>query len=168
MATRPKTVDSMDKHLTVAEKAARDQAEEDVGVGRAEILVMPASVKKDHGAKKYWDEILARMDGLMILDSLDAEVLGVYCVMLSRRDLTNATLTRLLKRAAKKDTADEDRLELLAKIESLSSKIQGQERTILSYADKLGLTPSGRVALARRRAAAVDRTDPDSDLYGDS
>lgn len=168
MATRPKTAESMDKHLTAAEKAQRLQAETDMGVGRAETLVMPSSVKKDSGAKKYWAEILKRMEGLMILDSLDAEVLGVYCMMLSRRDLTNVTLTRLLKQAAKKDTTDEDRLELLAKIESLSSKIQGQERTILSYADKLGLTPSGRVALARRRAAAVEKGDPDDDLYGDS
>ncbi len=168
MATRPKTADSMDKHLTAAERAARNQAETDVGVGRAETLVMPSSVKKDNGAKKYWAEILKRMEGLAILDSLDAEVLGVYCMMLSRRDLTNVTLTRLLKQCAKKDTPDEDRVELLGQIESMSSKIQGQERIILSYADKLGLTPTGRVALARRRAAAVEKADPDSDLFGDS
>ncbi len=168
MATRAKTAENLDKHLTAAEKAARAQAEADMGVGRADLLTMPAAVKKDAGAKKYWEKILDRMEDLAILDSLDAEVLGVYCMMLSRRDLTNVTLTRLLKQTAKKDTADGDRLELLGKVESLSSKIQGMERNILSYADKLGLTPSGRVALARRRAAAAEKADPDSDLFGDN
>ena len=47
--------------------------------------------------------------------------------------------------------------------------MQSLERNILQYAEKLGLTPSGRVRLAQKRAqaAAGARADPDSDLYGD-
>ena len=51
----------------------------------------------------------------------------------------------------------------------VDGKMQPLERNILQYAEKLGLTPSGRVRLAQKRAqaAAEARTDPDSDLYGD-
>ena len=56
-----------------------------------------------------------------------------------------------------------------AKLDAVSGKMQSLERNILQYAEKLGLTPSGRVRLAQKRAqaAAEARADPDSDLYGD-
>lgn len=56
-----------------------------------------------------------------------------------------------------------------AKLDAVSGKMQSLERNILQYAEKLGLTPSGRVRLAQKRAqAAADAAaDPDGDLYGD-
>ena len=46
--------------------------------------------------------------------------------------------------------------------------MQSLERNILQYAEKLGLTPSGRVRLAQKRAAAAaENKDPDGDLFGD-
>ena len=48
------------------------------------------------------------------------------------------------------------------------TKLQGQERSILQYADKLGLTPTGRVHLARKRAAQANgEVGDDDDLFGD-
>ena len=57
----------------------------------------------------------------------------------------------------------------VAKLDTVSSKMQSLERNILQYAEKLGLTPSGRVRLAQKRAqaAAEARADPDGDLFGD-
>ena len=57
----------------------------------------------------------------------------------------------------------------VAKLDAVSGKMQSLERNILQYAEKLGLTPSGRVRLAQKRAqtAAGARTDPDGDLFGD-
>jgi len=51
----------------------------------------------------------------------------------------------------------------------MSGKMQSLERNILQYAEKLGLTPSGRVRLAQKRAqaAAAAQADPDGDLFGD-
>lgn len=48
------------------------------------------------------------------------------------------------------------------------TKLQGQERSILQYADKLGLTPSGRMHLARKKAAQfAGEGGEDDDLFGD-
>ena len=80
---------------------------------------------------------------------------------------------RLLAQAAKdlKKARDDPEAveEAAAKLDAASGKMQSLERNILQYAEKLGLTPSGRVRLAQKRAqaAAEARTDPDSDLYGD-
>ena len=54
-------------------------------------------------------------------------------------------------------------------LDAVSGKMQSLERNILQYAEKLGLTPSGRVRLAQKRAqaAAEARADPDGDLFGD-
>lgn len=42
-----------------------------------------------------------------------------------------------------------------AKLDAVSGKMQSLERNILQYAEKLGLTPSGRVRLAQKRAQAA-------------
>ena len=57
----------------------------------------------------------------------------------------------------------------VSKLDTVSGKMQSLERNILQYAEKLGLTPSGRVRLAQKRAqaAAEARADPDGDLFGD-
>ena len=63
----------------------------------------------------------------------------------------------------------EELKEAAAKLDAASGKMQSLERNILQYAEKLGLTPSGRVRLAQKRAqaAAESRADPDGDLFGD-
>ena len=54
------------------------------------------------------------------------------------------------------------------RLDAVSAKMQSLERNILQYAEKLGLTPSGRVRLAQKRAAAAaESRDPDGDLFGD-
>ena len=80
---------------------------------------------------------------------------------------------RLLAQAAKglKEARDDPEAveEAAARLDAVSGKMQSLERNILQYAEKLGLTPSGRVRLAQKRAqaAAEARADPDGDLYGD-
>ncbi|MPN42141.1 hypothetical protein SDC9_189697 [bioreactor metagenome] len=107
------------------------------------------------------------MEGLSILDDLDSEMLAGYCSMLARRDqwisLSNQLMNTL---AGQKDAKPENILEAVSKLDSVTAKLQTLERNLLTYADKLGLTPTGRVRLAQKRAEAA-ATDPDSDLYGD-
>ena len=69
-------------------------------------------------------------------------------------------------KAAKQDP--EAVAEAVSKLDTVSGKMQSLERNILQYAEKLGLTPSGRVRLAQKRAqAAAGSRDPDGDLFGD-
>nr|DAH30288.1 MAG TPA: terminase small subunit [Caudoviricetes sp.] len=152
MATAGKVLDNMTKHLTLAEAAARAEAEGEL-LTHVELSPdkPPALLKGDATARRYWAAILGRMDNVLLLDSLDTEVMAIYCAMLSRRDkLQKASRAKGIK---PKDAA------------ALSTELQKLEKSILSYAKDLGLTPAGRAQLARKRAAAVE-VDPDADLYG--
>lgn len=164
-----KPLENQRKHLTKAELQAREQAEAAVMPVRPQLELKPPNyVKIDAKAKRYWLEIIKRMEGVSILDALDGEVLAVYCTMLSRRDATHQLFTRLLKESKSKDADPEAQAAILGKLDGLMTKLQGQERSILQYADKLGLTPSGRVHLARKRAAqATGEVGDDDDLFGD-
>ena len=165
MPKPPKTLENMTKHLTGEEAAARAEAEAALLPDRPHLrLKPPPYVREDKAAARYWRGILKRMEGLSLLDSLDAEILGVYCAMLARRDRAQAVFASLLEAAA--EGANQ---EAQARLEGLFNKLQGQERVILSYADKLGLTPAGRLHLARKRAAqaAGEGGDDDSGLFGD-
>ena len=171
MPTPAKALDNMSKNLTDEERRLREQAEAGVmpDRGRESKLEKPAIMTKNPAAGRYWRKVLERMDGLVILDDLDSDALGVYCVMMARYE----TQCRLLVQAAKALKSAEDDPEAVeaaaARLDAVSGKMQSLERNILQYAEKLGLTPSGRVRLAQKRAqAAADAAaDPDGDLYGD-
>ena len=160
-------------------------------------LKKPRFVKDDPQANAYWNQILKRMEGLALLDDLDSEMLAGYCSMLSRRDQTTLLINRLMdqlgvlsavsgkadkEKAPNQLTDDEfersarngspilsadDLIEAASKLDTLQGKLQALERNLLQYAEKLGLTPSGRVRLAQKRAQAAAESAPDDDLYGD-
>lgn len=171
MPTPVKALDNMSKNLTEEERQLRQEAEEGVipDRGRESRMEKPAIMTKNAAAGRYWRKVLERMDGLVILDDLDSDALGVYCVMMARYE----TQCKLLSLAARqmKDAKDnpEAVADAVAKLDAVSGKMQSLERNILQYAEKLGLTPSGRVRLAQKRAqaAAQARADPDGDLFGD-
>ena len=171
MPTPAKALENMSKNLTDEERQLREQAEAGVipDRGRESKLEKPAIMTKNPAAGRYWRKVLNRMDGLVILDDLDSDALGVYCVMMARYE----TQCRLLSQAAKALKSAKDDPEAVeaaaARLDAVSGKMQSLERNILQYAEKLGLTPSGRVRLAQKRAqAAADaRSDPDGDLFGD-
>lgn len=160
-------------------------------------LKKPGFIKDDPRANAYWNQILKRMEGLALLDDLDSEMLAGYCSMLSRRDQTTMLISKLMRllgvadavadgsKKAKSDatmtdqewedsarssgmelTADE-LIEAVSKLDTLQGKLQALERNLLQYAEKLGLTPSGRVRLAQKRAQAAAESAPDDDLFGD-
>lgn len=170
MPTPAKALDNMSKNLTEEERQLREQAEEGVlpDRGREARLEKPAIMTKNPAAGRYWKKVLARMDGLVILDDLDSDALGVYCVMMARYEQQCQLLAQASKalKAAKQDP--EAVAEAVSKLDTVSGKMQSLERNILQYAEKLGLTPSGRVRLAQKRAqAAAGSRDPDGDLFGD-
>ena len=162
--------------------------------GREAKLKKPAIVSSNKRANAYWTQILKQMEGLALLDDLDSAVLAGYCSMLARRDRTTLLVGQLMDRLGvqdavengtkrrKKDAALSDQewedsakakpgmtpdelVEAAAKLDALTGKLQALERNILQYAEKLGLTPSGRVRLAQKRAAAA--SEQADDLFGD-
>ena len=170
MPTPVKSLDNMSKNLTDEERQLREEAEAGVmpDRGREASLEKPAIMVKNTAAGRYWKKVLERMDGLVILDDLDSDALGVYCVMMARYEVQ----CKLLAQAARslKDAGDDPEAvaDAAARLDAVSGKMQSLERNILQYAEKLGLTPSGRVRLAQKRAAAAaNARDPDGDLFGD-
>ena len=167
MPAKSKPVANMSKNLTKAEREAREQAEAETLPSRSRVkLTAPAYVRNDKAGSKYWRQTIKRMEGITLLDDLDTEMLAVYCTMLSRRDSMNELCRQILTEAEQGELDTDQRLEAMGKVDGLMVKLQGQERTILQYAEKLGLTPSGRVRLARKRAEERTVSD-DDDLFGD-
>lgn len=171
MSTPPKALEHMSKNLTAAERQLRQQAEEGVipDRGRESSMEKPAIMTKNAAASRYWRKVLERMEGLAILDDLDSDALGVYCVMMARYETQGKVLSQVIRQLKDAGGDPEAVADAVSKLDAVSGKMQSLERNILQYAEKLGLTPSGRVRLAQKRAqaAAEARTDPDGDLFGD-
>lgn len=169
MPTLPKALDSMTKNLTAEERALREQAEKGVipDRGREVRLERPAIMTKNAAAGRYWKKVLERMRGLVILDDLDSDALGVYCVMMARYEQQCKLLALVSKQLKEAKDDPEAVSEAVSKLDTVNGKMQSLERNILQYAEKLGLTPSGRIRLAQKRAEQAAQTDPDGDLFGD-
>lgn len=119
--------------------------------------------------------MLARRDQTILLYNQLLDRLGVQgAVDLSGRkkprdgsELTDAEWEGSAKKGAPAMTPDE-LIEAVSKLDTLNGKLQSLERNLLQYAEKLGLTPTGRVRLAQKRAAQVADPGTDGDdLYGD-
>lgn len=171
MSTPPKALEHMSKNLTTAERQLRQQAEEGVipDRGRESSMEKPAIMTKNAAASRYWRKVLERMEGLAILDDLDSDALGVYCVMMARYETQSKVLSQVIRQLKDAGGDPEAVADAVSKLDAVSGKMQSLERNILQYAEKLGLTPSGRVRLAQKRAqaAAEARADLDGDLFGD-
>lgn len=169
MPTPPKAVENMTKNLTSEERERREQAEDGVipDRGREVRLERPDVMTKNAAAGRYWKKILARMDGLVILDDLDSDTLGVYCVMMARYEMQCKLLSSVSRQLRKAADDPEAVTEAVSKLDTVSGRMQSLERNILQYAEKLGLTPSGRIRLAQKRAEQATKVDPDGDLFGD-
>lgn len=119
----------------------------------------PKLLKDDKAAAANWTRILKTMEGLDILDALDADTLGIYCAKLARRD----ELQEIYMQRRKAYAEEQDRAQLKDML-ALNEDLRAIERELLNYAGKLGLTPESRARLARRMAEQEDG-DPDADLF---
>lgn len=169
MPPKAKRIENMTKNMTLAEEQARIVAEAATIPQRESLNIEPPSyvAKGDRVALRYWTQVLNRLSSANVdlLDDLDSEVLGLYCSMLSRRDLTCKMRKKLERQARSKDVDAKTLLGLIEQIQAVDSQLRSQERLILQYADRLGLTPASRAGLAKKKATeAAD--DPDADLFG--
>lgn len=166
MSSAVKALENQTKHYTAAELEARAEAEASTMPDRGREADLAKPVKGCTGsAATYWRAIVKRLDGVVLLDDLDREALGIYCQMLARRDRLNRLCDKLLAAAVKED-ASAMSAEATNKLDTLTTKLATLERNIMTYADKLGFTPQSRVRLAQKRAAAA-AGDEDACFFGD-
>ncbi len=165
MPARAKSVDNMTKHMTKDEANARAAAEASV---TPDGVLDPASPPKcltgDNTARRYWRRILLDAADCELYTKLDSDTLALYCSMLSRRNSMNKLLVELMELVNSKKHTATDRLVVVERIDDLAARTQALEKLLLTYAKELGLTPSGRAQLARKKAAAEDEYN---DLFGD-
>ena len=109
MPAAVKASENMSKHLTKAEREVREQAEAAVlpDRGRAAKLKKPVIVSSSKRANAYWNQILKQMEGLALLDDLDATVLAGYCSMLARRDQTTLLIGQLMDRLGVQEAVED-------------------------------------------------------------
>lgn len=130
MPTPPKSVGNMRKHLTNAEKDARQAEESRLQRGKRVYLKAPAWLSPD--AKRIFDRTKAQMRELGILDVLDADTLALYADAVSK-------YTAMVQAIEPGDL-------------KAHAVAQAWSRVALSYAEKMGISPTARARLAKKRA----------------
>lgn len=144
MPTKHVSADVMDvgrkgggKHWTKKEIEARQAADE--MVTRKTRVNMRAPIWLGDEAKEVWKKVRKKAAGMDLLDNLDAEVLAMYCdAVVQYQD-------------AQKNFRDKPPLEAIDRNQAIRN-IQSWSRLVLTYAEKLGFTPTGRARLVKKRA----------------
>lgn len=141
MPTPAKRTDQMSKHLTKAEKQRREAAEQGVMQARGKPRRVPAIVKADPVAARYWADIWKGMEALEILDTVDQYALASLCSLLSLRDYLARLVPTLMERVERMELQGVDELtelaDALGQCSALSLKRLKIEAQILALEDKL-------------------------------
>lgn len=138
MPTPPKTLENIKKHLTNAEKEARQNAEGELKRKKRPQLRCPKWLDDD--AREIFEETKKRLKGLEMLDNSDVEMLAQF----SNAVAIGRALSNIVHRISKKGV-------LLASSDDMKA-YQAQVRLIKMYASEIGLTPTARARLAKRKA----------------
>ena len=156
-------VENIKKHLTNEEILQRKSAEQMLK-RRKVSLKIPAAIEGNEEAKSYWKLIIKRVKGISLLDDLDTDMLAAYCRQSAERD----RMIKTYEQALASPEVGKDPIIAMAMMTNagdLYRLIQSQERVILAYANKLGLTPESRVRLAKKKAE--ERPVEKDTMFGD-
>lgn len=145
------SIENMSKHLSTNERQARREQENQLSRDKVR-LTPPKRLRENQEAYAYWKITLKRMHGISLLDDVDTDMLAVYCEGMARRDELS-------------DQFDATPYELPKDKANALISLQQQEKLVLSYAEKLGLTPASRTRLAKKRAEERP-IDPAQDMFG--
>jgi len=139
------------KHLTPDQKKVREAAEEELQREKVR-LDMPPFVRNDERAVFYWNKAIRLMKGIALHDNLDTDMLAAYCAISSRWERLQELVTSQLAENKFDDRA--------------FARIEAAEKNRLAYAEKLGLTPTSRLRMAKKKAEKKPAGVND-DLYGE-
>ena len=129
-----KVLDNISKHLTRSERDARAAAEGSVRRETSSRIRVPARLSP--AARVIFVETRRRLRGLEILDGSDTNALALYSDILAKFQTMSKEI----------DASDYPDPDLIKLCQAWLPKIQG-------YEDRLGLNPSARARLARKKAA---------------
>ena len=133
------------KHWTRAEVESRQAAAE--GFKRLRVgLRVPDWLGED--ARRVWTSIRRKLQGIELLNNLDTEMLAIYCDAVVHY------------RNASKMLHDPKHVTTEEEVKSA----QAWARIVSAYAEKLGLSPSARARLAKKKAEKV--LDQFGDTFG--
>jgi P27 family predicted phage terminase small subunit len=152
MPTPPKTLDNMKKHLTVAEREARQAAEGTVTRHNRPQMRCPKWLDED--SREIFETTKKRLRGLQLLDSADVELLAIYSDAAAKYREASKRLMLVDKDGVM--VSDKDDI----------AACQSWARLVAAYAEKLGLTPTARARLAKRKAER-EPLDPLDELLND-
>jgi len=128
----------MKKHLTIAEKEARQVAEGELQRKKRPQIRCPKWLGQD--ARQIFEETKKRLKGLELLDNADVELLGIYCDAVAKYRMASERLAKV------------DENGILVTDKDVINAAQSWARLVAGYAEKLGLTPTARARLARKKA----------------
>jgi P27 family predicted phage terminase small subunit len=153
MPTPLKTIENQAKHLTKKERAARQSAED--ALQRQTRLMLKAPEWLSEEAREVWDGLRRKLRGVRLLDNLDAELLGIYCDAIAHYRAASKLLVQL----------DENGVPLAT--DERIKQAQAWARIVSTYAEKLGLSPTARARLAKRKAESPPLDDLEKLLLED-
>ena len=121
MPTPLKTTENMRKHLTKSEREARQGAEASLQREKRAYLKAPEWLTAE--AKRVFEDTRRRLRGLKLLDTADVDLLAMYSDAIARYQSSVKEIGTTIGGA---------------------QVAQAWSRVALSYADKLGLSPTAR------------------------
>lgn len=141
-----KALENQRGHRTKAERAARSAAESELRRKRVNLRA-PDWMSDD--AREIWERTKRQLKAFELLDNVDAEMLAIYCDACAHYQ----TITKLMRQVSEdgKPMATSDQVK----------EMQAWSRIVLAYAEKLGISPTARARLARRKAVAQEPDELD-------
>lgn len=118
------------KHWTKSEVESRQAAAENFRRGGKRVVLRAPAWLNDP-ARIVWKNTVKRLRGLELLDTLDTDLLAMYCDAVAK-----------YQKVSEAPEMDSDAIKAL----------QAWSRLVLAYAEKLGLSPGGRARLAKKKA----------------
>lgn len=144
MPTPLKNTGNMRKHLTKAERDARQAAEEELRTSGRVVVKAPDWLSAE--ARKVFDVTKVQMRKLGVLEAVDTELLALYADAICRYREVIKSL----------DMADP----------KAAAAAQAWSRLALQYAEKMGISATGRARLAKKKAVEQP-LDPMEELLGE-
>lgn len=145
MPTPPKSLPNIRKHLTTAERESRQAAEQKLLRNKRLYLRAPSGMSPE--AKKIFRSTVDKCRGLDLLDNLDTEMLAIYADAVAKYQLMAKPL------GIDYQSLNQEELIQVAMDElKRNQTAQAWARVALSFAEKLGITPTSRARLAKRKA----------------